>query len=59
MTSAPPIGWLGLSMAAALLAINGAISVGFRLGLERTILVASARMVVQLAAIGLVLKAIF
>lgn len=59
MMHAPPLGWLGLGMAAALLAINGAISLAFRLGLERTIVTASARMVAQLAAVGLVLKVIF
>jgi len=50
---------LDLVLAASLLAINAAISWGFGLRLERSIAVAAARMVVQLALIGLVLKFIF
>ena len=50
---------LDLAFAASLLAINAAISWGFGLRLERSIAVAAARMVVQLALIGLVLKFIF
>ena len=41
-------------LAAALLIANGAISWGFRLGLEKSIAIAAARMVVQLALIGVV-----
>ena len=43
----------------SLLAINAAISWAFGLRLERSIVVAAARMVVQLALIGFVLKFIF
>lgn len=50
---------LDLALAAALILLNGAISWLFRLGLERTLLVASLRMVAQLALIGLVLEWIF
>ena len=50
---------LDLVLAASLPAINAAISWGFGLRLERSIAVAAARMVVQLALIGLVLKFIF
>jgi len=50
---------LDLALAANLLAINAAISWGFGLRLERSIALAAARMVVQLALIGLVLKFIF
>jgi putative ABC transport system permease protein len=46
-------------LAAALLAINAGVSIAFRLGLERPLLVAGLRTVVQLALIGLVLKFIF
>lgn len=48
-----------LCFAALLLIANGAISIGFRLGLERTILISSVRMVVQLALVALALKVIF
>lgn len=48
-----------LAMAAALILINGLLSVVFRLGLERTLLIAALRMTVQLMAIGFVLKFIF
>lgn len=48
-----------LVLAAALLLINGVMSIVFRLGLERTLLIASVRMVVQLALIGLVLRFVF
>ncbi|MFA5901231.1 MAG: iron export ABC transporter permease subunit FetB [Hyphomicrobium sp.] len=48
-----------LLLAAALLIANGAISWAFRLGLEKSIAIAAARMVVQLALIGVVLKFIF
>src|SRR5690606_17030645 len=37
----------------------GAISIGFRLGLERTIALSSLRMVVQLSLVALALKVIF
>ena len=50
---------LDLALAASLLAINAAISWAFGLRLERSIVVAAARMVVQLALIGFVLKFIF
>lgn len=45
--------------AAALILINGLISVGLKLGLERRLLVASLRTVVQLLLIGLILEQIF
>ena len=50
---------LDIAFAAALLIANGAISWGFRLGLEKSIAIAAARMLVQLALIGIVLKFIF
>jgi len=56
---AHPLGLGGLALAAGLIAINAAISIAFRLGLERTLLIASLRMVAQLAAVGVVLKLIF
>lgn len=48
-----------LLAAGLLLAINAALSITFRLGLERGLLIATVRMIVQLGAIGFVLKAIF
>lgn len=50
---------LDLVLAALLILLNAGVSIVFRLGLERTLLLASARMVIQLALIGLVLKWIF
>ncbi|MGD9783214.1 MAG: iron export ABC transporter permease subunit FetB [Hyphomicrobiaceae bacterium] len=50
---------LDLALAASLLLVNVAVSQAFRLGVERTLLVSAARMVVQLLLIGLVLKWIF
>ncbi len=54
-----PIELSGLALASVLLILSGAISLWYRLGLERSIAVAAVRMVVQLAVIGLVLKFIF
>jgi UDP-glucose/iron transport system permease protein len=48
-----------LILAALLLAINGGISVAFGLRLELNLLLATVRMVVQVAAIGFVLKFVF
>lgn len=50
---------LDLGLAALLLVVNGAISLAFGLRLETSLAVAAARMVVQLAAVGLVLKFVF
>lgn len=48
-----------IAMAASLILINGLLSFAFRLGLERTLIIAALRMSVQLIAIGFVLKFIF
>ncbi len=48
-----------LAIAALLILINGAISLGLGLGLERTLAISAVRMVVQLSAVGFVLKFIF
>jgi putative ABC transport system permease protein len=48
-----------LALAALLLAVNGGISLAFRLGLAVSFSVAALRMAVQLAAVGYVLKFIF
>lgn len=46
-------------IAAALMLISGAISLGLGLGMERRLLIASVRTVVQLLLIGVILKWIF
>ncbi len=48
-----------LVVAAALLVLDGALSMALGLGLHRAMLVATARMVVQLLLIGTVLRAVF
>jgi len=48
-----------IAVAALLLIVNAALSVAFRLGLGQRLLVAAARMVVQLTLVGLVLRALF
>jgi putative ABC transport system permease protein len=48
-----------LALAALLLLINGAMSFGFGLRLERTLLTSTARMVLQLAVLALLLRFIF
>jgi len=48
-----------LAGAAALILVNGALSLAFRLGMERSLAVSTLRMCVQLGAIGFVLKFIF
>lgn len=48
-----------LSLATGLILVNGAVSVAFRLGLEKNLAVVTARMVAQLALIGFVLKFVF
>jgi len=54
-----PLSAWDLAAAAALIAINGALSVWLGLGLERKLLVASLRTVVQLVALGYVLGFVF
>ncbi|MGB3720965.1 MAG: iron export ABC transporter permease subunit FetB [Hyphomicrobiaceae bacterium] len=53
------LSWLDLAAAAVLIIINGVLSFTLRLGLERSIAIAALRMLVQLGAIGFVLKFIF
>jgi len=48
-----------LALAALLLIINGAISIAFGLRLERSLAIAAIRMVVQLTAVGFVLRLVF
>lgn len=51
--------FIDLAIAALLLIANGAVSIWFRLGLERTLAVSAVRMVVQLAIVALALRWIF
>ena len=48
-----------LALAAALIVVNGVISVALKLGMERDLAVASVRTVVQLALVGLLLDRVF
>ena len=48
-----------LAIAASLIVVDGAISIALRLGLAQQIAVAAARMVVQLLAVGFLLRFIF
>ena len=48
-----------LAIASLFLLINGGVSLAFKLGIERTLLLNGVRMVIQLGAIGFVLKFIF
>ncbi len=54
-----PIDNLDLVLASALVILNAILSFVLRLGLERQILIAMVRMLVQLSLVGLVLKALF
>lgn len=48
-----------LVVAAVFLLLNGMLSFTFHLGLERQLLIASIRMIIQLLLVGLLLKAVF
>jgi putative ABC transport system permease protein len=54
-----PLGALDLLLAGLLLCLNAALSFGFRLGLERPLLISAARMIAQLGAVGFILKFAF
>jgi len=53
------LGYWELALAAMLIFLNGAVSVAFRLGIARQLIVSAVRMCVQLGIAGLVLKFIF
>lgn len=53
------LSWFDLAAAASLMILNGGLSVALGLGLERTLLINTVRMLVQLSVIGFVLKFIF
>ncbi|ABA58303.1 Conserved hypothetical protein 245 [Nitrosococcus oceani ATCC 19707] len=53
------LGVFDLAIASVLVILNGALSFCLNLGLERQLLIATFRMIVQLALVGLVLKTLF
>ncbi len=57
--NAVPLSAVDLAIAAVLILINGAASLAFRLGLGRQLAIVTLRMIVQLTAIGFVLKFVF
>jgi putative ABC transport system permease protein len=59
MTGYIALSTLDLVLAAVFLLLNAGFSIALRLGLERQLLVASLRMIVQLLMVGLLLKAVF
>ncbi len=59
MSSYIVLSYWDVALAAAFLILNAGLSLWLQLGLARQMLVAGLRMVVQLLAIGLVLKAVF
>lgn len=54
-----PLSWPDLAAAAVLIVFNGVLSWALRLGLERSIAIATLRMVIQLGIVGFVLKFVF
>ncbi len=54
-----PLSLTDLVIASVLLVISGALSLAFRLGLEKTIAISAIRMVIQLSLVALVLKFVF
>lgn len=54
-----PLSFLDLALASILVILNGALSLGLQLGLARQLAIATIRMIVQLALIGLVLTWLF
>ncbi len=57
--SAIPLDAVDLAIAATLVVLNGALSIALQLGLARELAIATARMVVQLLLVGLVLVWLF
>ncbi len=57
--NAIPLGYADLAIAAALVLINGALSLALKLGIARQLAIATLRMIVQLSLIGIVLTTLF
>jgi len=53
------LSWAQIGIAALLIVLNGAISLALHLGIARRLFLASARMVVQLFFVGLILRWVF
>ena len=53
------LSWWDLAAAGLLILLNGSLSLALQLGMERRLLIAALRMIIQLTAIGFVLKFIF
>jgi len=53
------LSYLDIALAASLLCVNAGLSIFYRLGTAKRLLVAATRMIVQLTLVGLVLKALF
>ena len=53
------LGYADLAIAAVLVILNGVLSLVLRLGIERQLLIATLRMIVQLLLVGLVLTTLF
>ena len=53
------LGYWDLALAALLVCLNGGLSMWLQLGIERRLMVAAVRMVVQLSLVALVLKTLF
>ena len=54
-----PLSYFDLALSAALLVVNGALSLAYGLRIEKTLAISAVRMIVQLTAVALVLKFIF
>ncbi|MBL8566167.1 MAG: iron export ABC transporter permease subunit FetB [Hyphomicrobiaceae bacterium] len=59
MSSYVALDVVDLALAACLILVNAAVSLAFRLDMERSLAVATLRVIVQLSLVGLVLKWIF
>lgn len=59
MKPPPPLGLFELSLAGSTLVAAGALSVGLRLGIGRSLAIAATRMMIQLVLIGLILRTVF
>jgi putative ABC transport system permease protein len=59
VTNVPVPAWWGVALAALLVAVTGAVVVRQRLGLGRDVVEAAVRAVVQLVAVGFVLRVLF
>ncbi|MDH3688689.1 MAG: iron export ABC transporter permease subunit FetB [Gammaproteobacteria bacterium] len=54
-----PLSWWDVTVAALLLMINAGLSIRLQLHLEKSLVIAALRMVVQLSLVGLLLKTLF